>query len=386
MSTALQTQRTVTGADGQPIDVSFIPEAAFPVLNREQISWLIMGYKKNQLIETLTKNELDVQNIIKNMQAINVTGLQLTQMQEKLTEIQTKLAEAKQKRDAGQAQRTAYTQLFENGIKKPLMVYEGRNDAYVNTGTQWEFQMRSLVVVEQKKIEDKSKEEAAYEAHIRSELFRIGQAYRDELYRLYTDAYKIAVSTKEKKILTFKTALIVQLKAVKLVPGVQYQRKLVDDKRAGEIYNGIEKYNSVADLSAAIDGMEKTFLMFEQDIKNSEAALTKITEEQAAAEAASTAAVEQEKGIQNLVASAGTFSFEGGAKIKKNVVVVEVNSDEWMMRVIQHYLANFEVCKKHIRVAEKANIKIGQMATALGKYATETGLEFDGLELKEVAK
>lgn len=367
-------------------DVTTLP-AQTKDLSNAQIGWLGMEFSKRQTIADLTRSELEIQTLITQAKALKATG-EIPAMNDTLTKIKGIIDEAKKKWNTAQGQRKYYTGFLTEKVIEPMMLYEKRSDLLIKEADAHELEQRKFVVAETNKTQGLVNEKAAYKAHIENENLRIKELYKEALQKQIDGAYLILLGDKEpvEKLPIFKKNLIELLKGVKLQPATKYTRILVSDTDAKAIISTITMYDSGPDLTEAINSIDDRFLLYGEDLANAEAATNRVKMEGAAREQEVQNTITQEAAINTMTAKAGTFTFEGGAKLKKKQEVVIENTEACALAIMGNFIRMFNDVRKFVSVKEWEKLTIKQMATALGKWASETGEGFNGLELKEVTK
>ena len=145
-------------------------------------------------------------------------------------------------------------------------------------------------------------------------------------------------------------------------------------EEAKAVFKTIAPYNGEEDLTKAASDLEDIFSMYAHDRKNADAAIKQAEADQEKQAAAIQKDLAVETSITKLTEETATAYVNPapGAKLKKKMVVVEENTEEWAVAVIAEFVKNWQSVRKHVRVGTWAKLSIGQMATALGKHATES--------------
>lgn len=357
-------------------------------LTQTQLGWLGLEFIKTNTFTALGKSELEIQQEVAKVMAKPYTNVDLTVMLGRQKEVVEIIKSVKAKWGVMEGQRKFLTGTLTDGIIKPAMEFEKRAEAEIAKADTHEFQMRKAIEVETNKTQALTNEKALYKAHIENEVNRIRITYGTTLQKLAMDSYKILLEDKEPvaNFPRFKKNLAELMNATKLEPSKIYNRVLVTDDIAQAIIAEIEMYDPADDLKKAIASIDNVFAMYAEDLANSTAAIARIEETKATVSNAATDLINQEAAINTLTAKAGTFQFEGGPKVRRKMDVVVENSDAWAMALIGNFTRLFNDVRKYISVKEWEKLTLKQMATALGKYATETGDTFSNLQLREVEK
>lgn len=345
-------------------------------LNNVQKGWLAMANLKETTFTSLGKKELEVQGLLNNVDK----DTDLKSVQEKLSKAKFTAAEAKEER-----------LMFTNKLKEKLidkaMEYEKRNDELITKASKHEFALREAEVEKNKGAEKKNKEIADFKLHFENGNYRIASDYRLTLSNRINFYYKGAMSQKEmnkKELAQYLQDIKNELPQIEVGKHSAFSRTLITKEEAIVLFKSVELYDPSADLEEAIKQVDVKFGMYDQDIKNAEAAIKQSELDAQKKKEEEEEALKVDQSTNNLVAAASSFTMSGGPVIKKNLEVEEENTTEWAMAVIASFIKNMPRCK--LRVQTWSKLSIGQMAAALGKLATETGEKFTGLKLKEIKK
>lgn len=369
------------------LDLTTLP-ATVKELIPTQLGWLGMEYTKRKTFEALGKAELEIQGKVAVIMNKPYTNVELTVMKERQKEVVVVLKEAKGMWATMEAQRKYLTGFLTDNVITPAMLFEKRSREELDKAETHEFQMRLAIETETAKQQGLINEKAAYKAHIENEVNRIRETYRATLKKLALDCYAILLNDKEpvSELPRFKRNLVELMNKMKLETPVVYNRVLVSDEAAVEIIGTVQMYDNTADLQEAINSVDSVFVMYEQDLANSTVAAARIEEQKVTLANETAATIQQEAAITNITARAGTFQFEGGPKVKKNQAVVIENSDAWGLAVMGNFIRLFNDVRKYVAVKEWEKLTVNQMATALGKYVTETAEQLPGLKIEEIKK
>lgn len=354
-------------------DLGLTP-ALSEALTTQQKGWLMLAATKKELFDTLQKGELFVQSKLKD----------ITQ-QNDLPTVQAALKEAKETAAENKERRLNFTNMLQEKLIAPSMEFEKRNDAVISEAGKHELKLRTEAWEKQQAGKAKDKEVSDYKTHIVNEYARKATSYRIALQQMISDAYKDCLTAKRpvKEIPAFLETVKKFMGEIELVKFVPFTRLLINDKEAGEIFQAIEKYDPLPDLKNALTDLDRKFEMYAEDLKHVQKAIEE--EERQAQEKIQEEAdqLEQTTAINNLTSQATGTIQEPGVRLKQSFKVKEENTEEWALNVMRCFLNNFSSAKELLRVKEWGNLKISQMADAVGKLYTEnqklpstTGLEF----------
>lgn len=134
--------------------------------------------------------------------------------------------------------------------------------------------------------------------------------------------------------------------------------------------------------------MQEKFLLFELDLKNKEQALANAELEK---QEAIRKAEEEARAAQTLAevkSRSQSLVVEEDFKALKKSYAVEVNdSEECVLAIIMAFVSNFNEAKEHVRLKSMLNLKVDQMAEALGKMKNkDERFECTGIAFKVVEK
>jgi len=345
-------------------------------LSSIQKGWLTMSDKRNETFDNLQKNELAVQSELKELEK-----------DQDLKSVQEKLSKAKGLAKEGKEMRLHFTNMLKEKIIDKSMEFEKRNEELIAKCGKHEFTLREKEAEKNEEANKKTKEATDFKTHFLNENHRVATEYRNTLRRRIAFYYKGLMGQdrlNEQDLKNYIQDIKNELAQIEVEQLKSFKRNLLSEKEAKEIYKSISPYNNKDDLKTIQDEVDEAFAMYEEDIQNAEKAAEAMQKQTEALEEKENDNLKVEQSTNNLIAAAEPLVMMGGAKIKKNLVVEEENTQQWAVSVMTEYIKRINDCK--ISVKEWKNLKIDQMASALGKLATETGLKFTGLKLKEVKK
>lgn len=369
--------------DTNNVPAVVLPQIHLPVetkdLSKLQRGWLRLAALREEVFNSLQKDELAIQSKLNQIPK-----------ETELSAVQTLLGEAKEMQAEMKGKRLHFTNYVSESIIDKAMEFEKRTQALFPAAVEFELNLRKAVVEKQTANNAKQTEVNALKAHIESEHFRIAAAYRLELYNFVMNAYKDCLSQKikpGKALQSYLEKVRGFMKAQKLSAFIQYERKLVSLDEAKVIYNQVKKYLPKEDLDKALEELDERFSNYKNDLENASKAIKAASKEQAEQVADINEEVNISKATSELIAQAGTFEMTGGPTIKKRKEVVEENTDEWAINVIENFFRNWNACRKYLRVSTWAKLSIGQMAASLGKLVTDDKeIKLSKLQIKEVEK
>lgn len=347
-------------------------------LTGKQKGWLSLENTKSITTQKLTTYELEIQKELDKIEEIKDLPL----LQERLAKAKSIAAEAKDCR-------LYFTNIIEDGVKKPLMAFEKRNDELIQKAENAEFALRKIESGKEEAARKHTAEKARFEAHVRNEYFRIANEYKDHLLRrinfYYTDSLfrKLSKSEVEDLIKDVST----ELGNIAIPPTIKFETTILSDDNKRAVIASIPKFDSMQVLVSARISLREEFAMYEEDLQNQEAAIANANKKLEEDTAARDEKLEQEQAVNTLVAAAESIEIQSTAKIIVNMVVEIENTEKWAMAVIANSIKNWSSIRSFFRNKTWDKLSLGQMANALGKLATnDPEMKFEGLTIKEEEK
>lgn len=340
-----------------------------------QSGWIKLADIKTALFNELQAAELAVQDLVNGIDG------------NPLPIVQANLKSAKQVMADAKAKRLEFTRMIDDKLIIPTMDFEKRMAANIDAGSIIELELRKQAAESAESQQLFANEVAALKAHITNEWFRIAAQYRYELENITLETYQNCLKTKQH--IDLIPAMVVDMERIldkwKLPEFQKFERKLVKDGHAKEIFDSIEKYNPANDLQTAKNNIKIIWSTYPNDLANADAAIESIDKHKQVAEMAMQMEVELESQTNALIAEAGTFIVET-PKIKKELKIVADESEQWGKNIVSNFIRLWPYCNKYIRVKSWSKLTIGQMADALAKHINETGNVIPGIETIEVCK
>ena len=331
-------------------------------LTTQQQGWVKLADMKSSLFEELQKAELQIQGILAEINSDN------------LKSAKSVMAEAKEKR-------MSFTRLIDDKLINPAMEYEKRMNQVISAAAVVELEMRKKAEQEALEAQEILNEEAALRTHIINEWFRIAAENRLNYEKAIEASYRncLACRVPVEKIPAMIADMQHILEQFELPQMTKFNRVLVSEVRAMEIYNSIDKYDPVFDLMKAKKNAAERWVNYEMDLANADAAIKALENAANEREAAIAEEIAIETATNVLIAQAETVTIET-PKIKREMKVVIVESEAWAKAVLVNFIKVFPVDK--LRVKSWSKLTLAQMAEALGK----SGAELHNLQMEEVCK
>lgn len=353
-----------------------LPTAPQPVTQEQANAWVGLAQQKNQLVFDLSKKELAAQSIL----------LPLAQDATYET-IDAALAAYRKAHTDMVEYRKPFTNAVSTGIIEPLMAFEKRvdpknNQAYL-TLVQRSLALRKVEADKAALVNAKNQEIASFKSHVFNEFSRVVTEWRATIRRGFSHQYQIMLKegtpnppVKEIKDMMSQIA----------PPAInRFEAKYLTREEMFEIYEGAQKPDYTQYLKDLYKEVDDLFANYSSDLANAEAAIKHQEDAAKLKELEEASKAKEEQAMSTLITTAETVVIDE-PKIKKTVQVTVIESEQWAKAVMAAFIVNLPKLGKYIRVKSWSKLSIGQMATYLGQYATESGVTFTGLELKEVEK
>lgn len=341
-----------------------------------QKGYLALSHRREILFKNLQAGELAVQSFLNDISN-----------DKDIASVQKKIGSAKEIISADIAQRLLFTNLLKEKVVMPSMEFEKRNETLLAVAAAHELVLRKEAAAKAQEGNALKQEETAFTTHFTNEFYSVAAEYRQTMAHWCHHYYQEALRRKEpvKTIQAYIEATKPILLAFAPRPLTPFpNRTLVTPERAKELYGSITKYNHLEDQAAALKSFESLFVMYAQDLKNAEAAIASSQTSLNTAVQQEQQAVIMETSVNNLVASAGAVI--EGPVIKVQVKAALEQSEQYALKVLSATIKNWNSIKKFIKVKKWTNLSVEQMAEALAKLVSETGVPVAGLETVEIEK
>ena len=340
-----------------------------------QSGWIKLADIKTALFNDLERAELAVQAYMKGIEGNT------------LDVVQNNIKSAKQVMADAKAKRLEFTRMIDDKLITPATAFEKRMAEQIEQAAGIELEMRKQAAENAGKQQAIANETAALKAHIVNEWFRIAAQYRHELERVtlesYSNCLKNRVPVDQLSIMTADMERI--LNAWNLPEFQKFERKLVSDGLAKEIYDSIEKYNPADDLQTAIKNISVIWSTYANDLANADVAIESIEKHKQIAEMAFEMDLEFETATNALIAEAEMPIVET-PKVKKEIKIKVDETEQWAKTIVSNFIRLWPYVNQYVRVKSWTKLTIGQMADALAKHINETGNVIPGIETIEVCK
>lgn len=344
-------------------------------LTPQQSGWLTLADIKANLFKDLERAELQVQEYING-----VEGNPLDVVQSNIKNAKSVLSEAK-------AKRLDFTRMIDEKLNIPSMLYEKRMLDNINIASAIELEMRKSEVEQAEKEQAYFNEVSAYRNHIVNEFFRIAAEYRNNLEKGVRESYTNCLRDRHPIALIpdmiRNTGEIIE--GFKLPAFNKYNRILITDGQAKEIFDSIDKYEPASDLKRIKATIEDVWATYPFDLANAENAIKAIELAAARKEAETLQAIAIEVATNTLIAQAETIVISTQS-VKREIKIIVVESEAWAKTILVNFIRLLPQLAPKLRVKSWAKLSIGQMADALNKYMNESGETINGLKTEEICK
>lgn len=345
-----------------------VGELLLKQLTPQQQGWLYLASKKKKTWDELLKFELSIQSLLNG----------ITEKKD-LGEVQENLKGAKKVYDEMKECRLTFTREIDTKIYAPAAEFEKRSLELINSVTSHELTLRT-------ELNKKSDEEAAlnreinsFKSHIINEYYRIATEYRislkSEIGKVYLFALESRLDVQE--ISQVKDTLKSVLAEIKVPLFVKFDRKLINDEKAREIFTGIAAYNPNSDLKKYVKDVDNTFDLYENDLASSDESAKAYEEEMAESKKKLEESLEIETATNILASQAQTFELTNNlkkTKVKKTMLVVLEDNEKWELAVLTNFIKNWQSLRPLIK-SQSQKLNLGQMAAAIGKHITANPIE-----------
>jgi hypothetical protein len=353
-----------------------LPTAPPPVTNDQANAWVGMAQQKNNLVFELGKQELAAQ------------GLLLRLGQDAAYEaIDVALAAYRKAHSDMVEYRKPFTNAVNTGIIEPLMAFEKRVDPKTNPAYV-ELSNRSLSLrkAESDKValqNAKNSEIANFKVHVSNEFSRVVTEYRQLIRREFTAHYNRCLTDKSPDPMIDRVKEY--LKEIMPPAVAKFNAKYLSNEELLNIYNEVTKPDYPTYYADLMQELDQLFSNYSSDMANAEAAMKHQAQQAELLRIEEENKAKEEQAMNTLITTSETVVIEE-PRIKKSVSVTVIESEQWAKAVMSQFIVNLPKMGKYFRVKKWSNLNIGQMATYLGQLATDEGVKFSGLELKEVEK
>lgn len=346
---------------------------------QQQKGWLTLGAAKQDLARRHELATLELQKILQDAEP------NITSTEEALSIYRKKHADM-----------IAEGQKFRGVIKEKIMAqslqieanYDPKNYEGYKVVNERLIKMKTDQEERNSQAQRRAQERNNYIAHKKNQYELLAADYKqralNEINTMYISYLKGKVQDPDVEAIR-QTITDLKFDTSEKVVGTQYQRKYITDDEAKAIMADLEKPNLPILRNQMIVLLDQKFSSYQHDLKANTVEQVEMFAQQEVQEIKQEA--EMNVGINNLTAQAVDVPsvMAEGKPLTRAVKVVVEDSEAWHLKVITAYL-KFPLCRAHVGVKKWSNLTVGQMAAALGAYATETGEMSAELEYEELIK
>lgn len=347
----------------------FMLPATIEQLTPLQQGWLAMAHVRVITFGALEKSELEIQGILANHAVMT-----------ELVAIQEAIAKAKNIAETSKQQRLSFTNTIKEKIVDTAMLFEKRNETLITAAAQSEFKLRKVASDLAQTKQNKLNEEARFKAHIQNEYSAMAVKYRNTLAARITFYYTGALQQKKmnkKELGVYLQDIKNELTQIEVPAAVKFQPILLSREEMIALAKDIPFYDPSIDLNDAIENVVPAFAMYDQDIKNAEAAISSTNQQAQQNQIQQEEELQQTVATNNLMATVDNIESSDAPKIKVKRFIVEENTQAYATAVMSAFLPIMNTFK--LKVKTWGNLKISQMADALNTVEKE----FPGLRYAE---
>lgn len=350
-------------------------------LEPAQISYLTLYERKKELCEDLEKKELEAQS-------------KLLTPGSTILEIEKTLIEYRGLYKSMSELRLPFTNFIKSNLIDTLMEYEKRVDPE-NNDTYSELN-KDLI----NKKDEASKiakanaafyaEKAKYLAHIKNENIQRVSEFKQKCLHEINTMYSqwLAGKIENPEINVLQDAI----RSIMIRDPVRMERLYVNDTQAAELYQTwlvsgeVFQVNQEEETALALSYVDTKFSTYKNDLELLKAKpeiITEITNAGKLEESKIQEDANTQQSVNTLVSSStSATSFKTEYKALKEAWIVEPeNTRTWAIEIMSTFLKTPEL-EQYVKVKEWGNLKISQMADAIGKHAQIT--KFPNLKYKMV--
>lgn len=336
-------------------------------------AYLVVGEKKRLIMLDLEKKELELQSI-------------LLEPGTTITDKEATLARYRKGCEQIVELRKKFTLFIDEKVTDPTRIYEKRvdyktNQAYINLANNL-LNLKRQDELDKQKLNNKAMEIQNYKAHIYNQNIQIASEYEQAVVREINTMYNSYLEGRVEKP-DIESLRQTVLSFIFREPN-RFTRVHVNDDEALAIIESIPKLVFADQQKKALDYLDQRFSTYENDliaVKSAPEVLEQIAEhsESIIQNIQTNTAVDQQ--INTLVASSTNTTVQvapEGKAIKRKWKVIFNGTEEEHLKIIGAYIKVPE-CRVYLRVKNFKNLNCGQMADALGAYATEKQIKVDEL-------
>lgn len=348
-----------------------ITQSSLAVPEAQKQAWITLAGKKNELAADLTKRELALQQIL--------TGKDLPKALADYRKGHTELVEA----------RKSFTSIITDKLIAPMMEWEKRSDPktnaqYLSIAAQ-ELADRKKANADAELQQNIATERGQFKAHFQNEYMRIANEYRTALRQIIQDTYVACLHAKTPPDGVDSAIAVARLTMIDVKVGqpAKFIRVNLPSEDAAAMYKQLPTLNKSEIFEEIQAELTDKFAMYVHDLANAEVASENAQREFQAVLVEEAQDLKQEQAANTLMASAESFIISDIKSVtQKTVMVIEDNSESWILRVMTAFIANFPAAFSKTRNKKYSALTVAQMAAALDAC----GVKVEGVQYTTVEK
>lgn len=325
----------------------------------QQNAWLGLAQEKNKVSAQLTKQELELQSLLMNVEDKNL-DVQLAAYRKKHTE----LIEDRRK----------FTNVIDEKLIQSMMQFEKRSDPKTNIqykdASTRELNYRKQQQEDLNKQKNEADENAAFKSHFLNQFNNIATDYRTKCNNVITRVYAdcLYAKTPADAVQPAIDIAIKVLNELQQLEPAKYERKYISVEEAKKIFSAIPQPNFNDIKNEYIEKMRENFSLYENDLANAEAAAKRIETQAVQENTQLQNETQQENAQTTIIETAAAYQtppegFKGVTEVSR-IQIID-NDPTWVLKIITAFLTNFTTCFPKVRVSKYSQLKIEQMCAAL---------------------
>jgi hypothetical protein len=336
--------------------------------------WQLIARAKQKCDATLERNALELQGVMFGWEQAGQKDLE-----DKLAAYRKAWNELAQERKKF----TAILDIVKDSAMKTEKLYAPQAyQPYIYAEAR-ELQLRQEAAKEAAQAQAKANEVAQFNAHVMNQYASVAMEYKARLERIAQQVYEdcLYAKTPEDQTANAKDIALKVMADEKPQAYRVFQRTLLTQAEAVELGGRIVPPDFSAIQSKAAEFLEDRFVMYAHDLANAEAAIVASRTELQAQQVTEQQQVEQTAAVNQLTQSASVFVAAGPTVKEKTTMVIEGDSEKWVLTIIAAFMANFQLCFKKIKNKDYSKITVAQMAAALdAAEVTVQGVQYNTVQ------
>lgn len=262
--------------------------------------------------------------------------------------------------------RKSFTVILDNlkdGVMKTEKQYDPKTFDQYKYAEQRELQLRQEAAQRAAQEQAKANEIARFNAHVMNQYAAVAMDLKARFERIAQEVYEhcLHAKTPENEIQGAKDIAIQTMGNEKPLPYTVFQRTLITNQEAAQLGNKIQPPDFKVILEHGINFLENRFAMYGNDLANAEAAIVASRTELQANQVTAQAEADQMAAINQLTQTTTAYVDPGPVVKSSTSIVVETDSEKFVMTIMAAFMGNFQQAFKKLRVKDYSSLI--QMAT-----------------------